>query len=169
MKFILLFISIMFSLPSIAQIENKESLPSTPEELEKEYNRNIKKSIINGVYIPYDIEDAMKELEKKSPPKSLEKFKKAPEDIVAKKLHFGLGRWMVYNWNFYYGSRLERYLKNLGIEHPDDMADFLIICFHRHLNGKDLGIKELAEKFHKKRLEIIEKKRQVIDTIKVKK
>ncbi len=159
---------VIFSTGLNAQIKNEESLPSTPEEIEKQYKRNIKKSIINGVYIPFDVNDAMKELKKLSPSESLDKFKNAPEDIVAKKLHFGLGRWMIYNWNFYYGSRLEHYLKGLGVEHPDDMADFLIVSFHRYLNGKDLNSKELAEKFHKKRLEIIKKNREVIDTIRIK-
>lgn len=171
MKYKIIIIPILLVILSTglkAQIKNEESLPSTPEEFEKQYKRNIKKSIINGVYIPSDVNDAMRELKKLSPPESLEKFKNAPEDIVARKLHFGLGRWIIYNWNFYYGSRLEHYLKGLGVEHPDDMADFLIISFHRYLNGKDLKTKELAEEFHKKRLEIIKKNRKVIDTIKIK-
>ncbi len=170
MKHFFTVITILLCLSSLslkAQIKNEDSLPSTPEEIEKQYKRNIKKSIINGVYIPTDIDDAMKELEKLSPAESLRVFKNAPEDKVARKLHFGLGRWMIYNWNFYYGSRLEHYLKKLGVEHPDDMADFLIISFHRYLNGKELDSIKLAKKFHQKRLEMIREKRKAIDTINV--
>jgi hypothetical protein len=170
MKYKFLFIAIFYFLIAFglkAQIKSDKGPPSTPEEIEKQYKRNIKKSIINGVYIPVDINDAMKEMKKLSSPESMEKFKNAPENIIAKKLHFGLGRWLIYNWNFYYGSRLEHYLKGLGIEHPDDMADFLIISFHRYLNGKDLDSLKLAEEFHKKRIEMIKKSRVVIDTIRM--
>jgi len=150
------------------QQNNDKNPPDTKREIEQEYQRNIKKPVINGVYIPENIDDAMKELEKLSPPKSLDKFKYAPEDEVAVKLHFGLGRWMIYNWNFYYGSRLEYYLRKLGLSHPDDMADFLIICFHRYLNKKPLDTVYLAKQFHDKRIKIFKENREVIDTLHVK-
>lgn len=164
---IILFSTIFGSVALQAQ-EIKELKPSnTVEEYEKQYQRNIKKSRINGVYIPKDLNDAIEQLIKLSPEKSLEKFKMVPEDGVAKKLHFGLGRWMIVNWNFYDGSRLSHYLKNLGVGHPDDMADFLIVSLHRHLNGKDLKTAESAAIIKKKNIEKVKKRRKVIDTIKV--
>ena len=164
---LILFPSI-FSLASIQAQEIKEIKPSnTAEEFEKQYERNIRKSRINGVYIPKDLNDAINELVKLSPPESLEKFKIVSEDIVAKKLHFGMGRWMIVNWNFYEGSRLSNYLKNLGVGHPDDMADFLIVSLHRHLNGKDLKTAESAAIIKKKNIEKVKKRRKVIDTIKI--
>jgi hypothetical protein len=82
------------------------------------------------------------------------------EEDAAIKLHFSLGRWMIYNWGFYEGSRLSYYLKNLGIGHPDDMAQFIIITYHRNLNKTKLNVKELidhyklkTEKARKERLE----------------
>lgn len=173
MKQITFYILVPLLLLSTAYVNAQEimdkSPANTPEEFEKQYQRNILKSRINGVYIPKDIDDAIIQLEKLSPIKSLEKFKNAPEDIVAQKLHFGIGRWMIVNWNFYGGSRIEYFLKNMGVGHPDYMADFLIVCFHRHLNGKDLGTKVLSEMYKKKSLEELNKRRVVIDTIKVKK
>jgi hypothetical protein len=131
----------LFLLPLDAQ----DAPPSTAEQMDSIYLKNILKSRINGVYIPKDIDDAFEEFIHLSPEASLEKFKLAPEEKVAQKLHFGIGRWMIVNWNFYEGSRLSHHLRNLGLLHPDDMADLLIVVFHRKLNEKDLGLAQLVD------------------------
>ena len=115
--------------------QDKSPMPTTPEEAEAKYAKNIKKSRINGVYIPKDHIEAVKELKEMSPEASLAKFRTHSEDMVVKKLHFGLGRWIRYNWNFYEGSRLGEHLKTMGISHPDDMSTFLMMLLHRDLNG----------------------------------
>lgn len=115
------------------------------------YARNIKKSRINGIYIPRNISDAITQLKRKSDAQGLSDFKEAEEDLVAKKLHFGLGRWMIINWNLEYGSRLSYQLTEMGLKHPDDMAQLLMRCFHRHLNEKPLKEKEIVEMLLKKR------------------
>ncbi len=165
---------VLFALnSSIGYTQNADgdkSPASTKEEIKNEMKRNRRKSRINGVYIPKDIDDAIVQLKKLSSDKSLTKFINADEKIVAKKLHFGIGRWMIVNWNFYGGSRFEKVLRDLGLGHPDDMADFMIIVFHRYLNNKDLDSQVLADEFRKKRLEIYKKKkRKVIGVIKKKK
>lgn len=167
--YLLLFILFSSSNTILAQTKNEIKPTNTAEEFEKQHERNIRKSRINGVYIPKDIGDALNQLKKLSSEKSITKFKMIPEESVAKKLHFGIGRWMIVNWSFYEGSRMSKYLRELGLGHPDDMADFMIITFHRYLNEKDLGTKDLAESFRKKRLEEWEKRKVVRDTISVKK
>lgn len=114
----------------------------TEAAFDAEYARRIQLTEIAGVYIPNDLEDAFAELKRLSAQAGLEKFKEAPEDTISTKLHFGLGRWMIHNWGFYEGSRLSHYLKELGLDHPDDMARFLIVSFHRHLNEKPLEAEE---------------------------
>jgi len=151
-----------------AQKQKNESPYRNEAEYEKQYNRNIRKSRINGVYIPKDINDAIVQLKKLSSSSSLAKFKNAPENKVAKKLHFGIGNWMIVNWNFYEGSRFSDYLKKMGVGHPDDMADFMIVTFHRYLNNKELNSKKLATKFKTNRKLELEKSRKVLKTIKVK-
>lgn len=116
-------------------------------EFNKQYEKNIKKERLFGVYIPKDMSDAFIELERLSDKGSIEKFMNADEDEVASKLHFGLGNWMIVNWRFYEGSRFSHYLKQLGISHPDDMAQFTIVSWHRHLNERDLEIKKRAERY----------------------
>jgi Domain of unknown function (DUF6794) len=123
----------------------------TETELDSIYEQRILMEEIEGVYIPVDLEDAFVELERLSSAADIDKYRKATEETVRDKLHFGLGRWMMYNWGFYMGSRLSHYLKNLGLEHPDDMAKFLLVSWHRHLNEKPLEIEEQVVYYYEKR------------------
>jgi hypothetical protein len=106
------------------------------------YAIRITKDEINGVYIPVDLPDAFAELKRLSSPGDLEKFRTASEDLVRSKLHFGLGKWIILNWGFYEGSRLSHHLKEAGLEHPDDMARAVIVCFHRFLNQTDIRLED---------------------------
>ncbi len=134
---------VTFSINSSAQ-----KLASTEAELDSIYAVNIKLSKINGVYIPRNMKDAFSRLIQLTPSESITSFKQAEEVEVCKKLHFGIGRWMIINWSFYEGSRFSHYLKEKGLLHPDDMAQFVLRTFHRNLLSKDLNeeliIKELA-------------------------
>ncbi len=125
------------------------------EEADSIYQSNIKKSRLNGVYIPKDLDDAFKELDRLSPPESLAKMKTTTEDVIAKKLHFGLGRWMSYNWNFSEGSRFAHHLRQLGLFDTDDMIDFTLVSYHRYLTQKpqeiEIRVKKMVEKRSKKK------------------
>ena len=96
------------------------------KQFEKEYQANIKLTKIRGVYIPATVDEALGRIQKLSPPAAMSKFQTAPEVEVCAKLHFGIGRWMIQNWNFYTGSRISHVLKTKGVLHPDDMAQFLL-------------------------------------------
>lgn len=128
------------------------------KEMEIQYQENIKKEYIKDKYIPTDIDDAIVEILRLSDPESIAKFKAGEENEVARKLHFGLGRWMIVNWNFYEGSRMSHYLKMKGLSHPDDMAQAIIIAFHRHLNGLPLNLDQLINHLQQKRLEVLKRK-----------
>ena len=119
-----------------------QSNPQAEREFDSLYAIRIEMDEIDGVYIPEDLNDAFNELSRLSSREDLEKFKEAPEDVIRSKLHFGLGRWMIHNWGFYQGSRLSHYLTELGLEHPDDMAGFMLVSFHRYLNGQPLQIEK---------------------------
>ena len=130
----------------------------TIEEYEANYATRIKQEMINGVYIPIDLEDAFTELERLSEPKGLLEFKSAPEDSIRRKLHFGLGRWILINWGFEDGSRMSHYMKGRGISLPDDMVDVIIITWHRHLNNQPLKFDEEAAIIEKRKKEEKEKR-----------
>ena len=117
----------------------------------QQYEQNIRKERLNGVYIPKDMADAFIELERLSDPGAVTRFKAAPEDVISHKLHFGLGKWMIVNWNFYDGSRFSHVLRQMGVTHPDDMAQFTIVSWHRHLNGIPLQMEERAKAFKESR------------------
>lgn len=115
------------------------------------YNANVRKSRIDGVYIPKDLEDAFVELDRLSGAPQKQSFKMAEEDVVAKKLFFGVGRWMSVNWHFNDGSRFVKVLKGYGIHYPDDMIDFMLRAYHRHLNGLPIKAEESGAMYKKKR------------------
>jgi hypothetical protein len=119
------------------------------------YQSNIKKTRLNGVYIPKDMEDAFLELDRLSPKESIEKMKQVSEETIAKKLHFGLGRWMAHNWSFDEGSRFSHYLKSLGLFYTDDMIDFMLVSYHRKLMKKpqetEIRVKAYEEKRKKEK------------------
>ena len=103
--------------------------------------------------------------------KDRRKFKLADEETVAKKLHFGLGRWISYNWQFEFGSRFTVFLNKLGLYHPDDMVHFMLISYHRHINDRSLDtealIKEILVKRKKEEEEFKKRTTETISTIRV--
>jgi len=159
---------LLLSFFAFAQESEKSILSSDTTEirLSKEFNRN--KATINGVYIPVDINDALQRIIDLTPANAIDKFKNAPEEGIDRKLHFGLGKWMIVNWCFYEGSRLENHIRHLGLSHPDDMADLLIICLHRNLNKRELDIPKLVKKLADARNKELLDQKMIIDTTEVK-
>ncbi len=130
---------------------NTYSPADTEEEFERRYQERIKKDRLNGIYIPKNLDDAIAQLYKLTEESLRQRIRAIPEDSACIYLHRRLGQWMIVNWSFYEGSRLSHYLRSAGVTHPDDMADFLILAFHRHLNGRPVEIRQLATYFREKR------------------
>ena len=107
----------------------------TETEMEAEYARRIKEEMLFGVYIPADLEEAYVELSRLADPAGLKEFISAPEDSIRRKLHFGLGRWIMINWGLEEGSRISHHLKLKGVSVPDDMVRIIIVTWHRRLNN----------------------------------
>ena len=151
MKAFVLILCILLSFPIWGQDDFEESF-------NKQYEINIKKEFINDVYIPATIEEAFDELTRLANPDAIAKFRKADEKEIETKLHFGLGRWMMVNWNFEDGSRLSHVIKEMGVTFPDDMCQFLIVSFHRHLNNKPLELEARANMYFERRKKEHEKR-----------
>jgi|GEM_PF-488044 len=122
-------------------------------EYQAEYAKRITMEMINGVYIPTDLEDAFSELSRLSDPKGVAEFQTAPEDSIRRRLHFGLGKWILINWSLEEGSRISHYLKQKGITAPDDMVEFIIVMWHRQLNGVPLKQEEEIANIQKRQAE----------------
>ncbi len=144
------FLLFLFLLPATVFFA-QEGPASDEKEFEKQYEERIKKDKLNGVYIPKNLDDAILQLNKIISAESQSVIKAIPEDSVCMLLHQRLGQWIILNWGFYGGSRLSHYLRSAGVTFPDDMADFLILAYHRSLNGKPVNIKELVIGFKEKR------------------
>ncbi len=126
--------------------------PENDAEFEKAYKRRIRQEQLFGVYIPKDLTQAFIELNRKIDKESQAKFKAIPELEAERKLFFSLGRWIIHNWGFYGGSRLSEYMKTqFDVHHPEDMASFIIIAYHRNLKREPLNIKQLVEYFAEKK------------------
>ena len=160
MKFLYLFILLLLSFTLFGQTQRKLNTPT-----DTLYQNNIKKSRLYGTYIPRDIEDALNQLMKLTTDEARAKLKLTDEETVARKLHFGLGRWMEYNWNFVEGSRFSHFLREQGLYHHDDMVKFMLVIFHRKVNGNLLNTEQLMTeliearkikvKMHQEKLELI--------------
>jgi len=129
--FLLLQITLFLATSSWGQVSKQI------QQIEELYAINIQQTHINDVYIPIDVDEAMVELDRLSDEAGRSKFLETDEDNAARVLIKGLGRWMIVNWNFYDGSRLSHYLKEMGVSHPNDMAKFLIVSYHRYLRGAE--------------------------------
>ncbi len=137
MKYFFLFL-LFYPLVAFTQIVDEESIT-------KQYEYNIQQEFINEIYIPEDVADALKQLDLLSDEKGRAKLIEADENIAADRLVMGLGKWMIVNWNFYEGSRLSHKLRDYGVTHPDDMAKFLIVTYHRYLSQAPLELEERGQ------------------------
>ena len=137
------------------------------DEYEKQYAERITKDRLYGTYIPKNLDDALNQLDKLISENGRETIKAFPEDSVYLYLHGRLGQWIIMNWGFYGGSRMSHYLRSAGVTYPDDMADLIILAYHKRLHGKPIVIKELILHFKNRRnqlwLEKIEDKEVIME------
>jgi hypothetical protein len=129
------------------------------------YEANLTKEYIRGMYIPANMKEAFRELINLSSESSLDKFKEGEEELVARRLHFGLGKWISAKWNFYGGSRFTKYLNELGVSYPDDMVTYTIVSFHRFINQRPLELEERAAVYREKREAEFQEKLKNAETI----
>lgn len=111
------------------------------------YDVRIKKSYINGVYIPKDLNDAIRELDAKMSPEAVKAFQKYSESEAERKAFFSFGRWMMVNWGLEEGSRLSHYFKTQKLGFVEDMVRVLMVSYHRHLNDKPVEAEALMNKY----------------------
>ena len=116
--------------------------------------KDIASDRIDGVYIPKDLVECYRELDKKLDAASKQKLKFSP-DLA--EFHFGVGLWIRNDWGLWGGSRLQQYFSERGVEHPDDKSGIILYGYQKYLNGipvradEIIGLKKKeAEEFRKK-------------------
>jgi len=76
-----------------------------------------------GMYVPVDVEDCIRELNKALPATLIEKIRTSQEHDLAM-FHFGLGLWTRNNWGLWMeSSRPRPYVIELGISDAYDMTE----------------------------------------------
>ena len=115
------------------------------------YAKRLRQESIGGRYVPRDLADAMRTLERLTSVESQEAYASRAEDEAVEKLWFSFGRWIATNWGFYDGSRFAAYLRRIGVDTPDGQKEFVMRAYHRHLNGRDLDVRQLAEDYKARR------------------
>ncbi len=118
-----------------------------------EYQQRIRKSHINGFYIPEDLNDAIRILDEIVDEEGKAKFSARPDSVAVNGVFFSFGRWININWGMELGSRLTVALNELGVSYPEDMIRLIMYAYHRHLNGQPLKIDQLVQMVIDERLE----------------
>ncbi len=91
-------------------------------------------------YIPKDLDDCFRELDKNLRPEDIDKIRKG--EIQAIDMHFGLGMGLRNGWGLWGGSRLAKYFNEMGIFHPDDMSGIILDSYVRYLRNEPLRVDE---------------------------
>mgnify|MGYP001055942509 CR=1 FL=1 len=100
---------------------------------------------IDGVYIPKDLEDCFREIDKFWDDSTKAQVIAWSEDEFTANAHFGFGLWMRNNWKLWGGSRLAEYFIDLEIHHPDDMSGIILVSYHRYLNKVPINLEKQIE------------------------
>jgi hypothetical protein len=85
-------------------------------------------------YIPIDLDDAVRQLNKQIRPEDKELIRKG--EIDSGGMHLGLGMGLRNSWGLWHGSRLAEFFQQQRIMHPDSMSDIILDAFCRNLRGQ---------------------------------
>lgn len=86
----------------------------------------------SGIPVPKTVDEAISTLEKILSDEDREYLLKNG----AISMHDSLGRWIRNEWGLWTGSELKNELEKKGLEHPDDMSNYIIEEFIKHWNNK---------------------------------
>lgn len=132
------------------------------EQYREAYEKRIRKSHIDGFYIPTDLNDAIRILDEIVDEQGKKKFASQTDTFAVNNVFFSFGRWININWGMEQGSRLTVALNKLGVSYPDDMTRLIMYAWHRHLNNEPLNLDTLVNEVIQERKQREEKVRKQI-------
>jgi len=109
---------------------------------------NLNNLKVDDIYILQNIEDCFIQIDNflDDTIKASIKLKKE-KDFATQEHRFGLGLWIRNNWRLWEkGSKLTKYFNDMGIFHPDEISNIILISYHRYLNNIDINIEEQIKK-----------------------
>ena len=108
----------------------------------KEYRRKVCLiDTFNGEYIPIDLEDAHKQLDKILDDSTKIAVKNGEDS------HFGIGLWMRNNWGLWAGTRFSCYFRKKGLKHPDYISGYIIETYQLKLNNQKFDQDSILKKY----------------------
>jgi hypothetical protein len=72
-----------------------------------------------------------------------EELKNTPAGEMGKH-NLALGMWLRNSWGLWNGSPLRDHLRSLGLRHPDDMSELVLVTFRSHRHDQPLRVEEEA-------------------------
>ena len=122
------------SIKLIEQIKKYQDKQVAEHEI---YLARFQKDTLNGVYIPKDLKDCFIQLDKILSTKDREQIKNLKGRSETIQFHHNLGLWIRNNWGLWGGSRLQKYLLDKNLNHPDDMSSLILEYYYDWLNNKN--------------------------------
>lgn len=129
---------------------------------QQKYESDLKRDSIDGIYIPTDIEDCIRELNRILSQKDKEEIAKSSDGERAM-YHMSIGLWMRNNWGLWGGSRLKKYFLDKGVNHPDNMSGIILSVYYKSVTGQKYNVPDELKRY-KEDTDTIEQK-VIIKTI----
>lgn len=125
------------------------SVPAFAQQMEKaQWKLRYQSEMIDGIYIPKDINDAISVLDTMFSEKDkIFITDSLSERDFSARLHLSFGMWLRNNWGLWGGSRLSSFFNDMRIYHPDDMSGIVLDSYYRYLKGQDLDIEGQVEHY----------------------
>ena len=145
----------------------KQQKKLTPAQIyQQRYEERLKKTHIDGVYIPMDLFDCFKVFDEGlsvDAKNTLSNYTLSALDSVVNKSNEGVGAYIRNSWGLYEGSRLSKYFKDIGLSFPEDISMVVLEAYQLHLKDQKIDPKALFQKYKERRNKIIaERKRKQI-------
>lgn len=121
-------------------IKLDEQIKKYQAKQQKEYEGSIaeiRKDTLNGVYIPMDLKDCFKQLDKLLSDKDKSEIRKLGDSSETISYHHLLGQWIRNRWELWTDSRLRTYLLRHGCHQPDDMSLTILEFYYDWLNNRN--------------------------------
>lgn len=105
--------------------------------------------IIDGKYIPYDLNDALRVLDTLYTEEDKSIIKSMEEGVFASRSHFGAALYLRNQWLMWINSRIVVYMKEkYGLSHPDKISNTIILLFDKKLHNKSFDVdRYMSEKY----------------------
>lgn len=116
------------------RVARKERLEQIHRQ-EDELKRRLTAETVNGTYIPANLGEAFRELDRSLPEIDRKEMATLPSRRDMIKYHLGLGMWMRNNWGLWGGSRFQTYFIHRGITDAEEMSSVVLFYYWDWIHG----------------------------------